>query len=126
MQSRAISQIRVTVVQRERDSDRSDIHQAGIPRSESRAAGSREGVCKREDIFRLAVESPSASSYGSLPLVCDYLRSGSTPMSIMVIVSPLKALMLDQVTCKHHLQTGPGISCVLGCPTSCVIGPKQQ
>ena len=39
----------------------------------------------------------AALCYGSLPLVFDYLRSGSTSMSIVVVVSPLKALMLDQV-----------------------------
>ena len=39
-------------------------------------------------------------------------------MSIVVIVSPLKALVLDQVTCKHLVHTGPGISCILVCPTS--------
>ena len=55
--------------------------------------------------------------YDSLPLVLDYLHRGSTPMSIAVAVSPLKALMLDQVTCKHLLHTWPGISCILVCPT---------
>ena len=83
------------------DSDRSDIHQAWTPRSESRAARSC-GVCKREDIF---ISTPTGSRkflcYSSLP-----------PMSIVVVVSPLKALMPDQVSCKHLLHTGPGISVV--------------
>ena len=42
----------------------------------------------------------------------------STLMSIVVVVSPLKALVLDQVTFKHLVHTGPGISCILLCPTS--------
>ena len=37
---------------------------------------------------------------------------------IVVVVSPLKALVLDQVTCKHLVHTGPGMSCILACPTS--------
>ena len=70
----------------------------------------------------MAVEIPSAT------VVCHlcstvfaqrlYLHSGSTPMSIVVVVSPLKALVLDQLTCKHLVHTGPGINCILVCPTS--------
>ena len=74
---------------------------------------------KGKDVF---VSTPTGSEkslcYDSLPLVFDYLDSGSTPMSIVVVVSSLKALMLDQVTCKHLVHTGPGISCILVCPTS--------
>ena len=75
-----------------------------------------EEFVKGKDVF---VSTPYGSGKSrSLPLVFDCLHSGSTPMSIVVVVSPLKVLMLDRVTCKRPLHTGPGISCVLGCPTS--------
>ena len=52
---------------------------------------------KGKDVF---VSTPTGSGkslcYGSLPLVFDLLRSGSTT-SIVFVVSSLKALMLDQV-----------------------------
>ena len=55
-------------------------------------------------LFRLGAASP----YGNLPLVFDHLKNDSKNKSIVVVVSPLKALMLDQV----HLFSTKGVDSV--------------
>ena len=63
---------------------------------------------KGKDIF---VSTPMGSGkslcYGCLPLVFDSLRSGGKQEAIVVVVSPLKVLMLDQV----QAFTAKGVSC---------------
>ena len=63
---------------------------------------------KGKDVF---VSTPTGSGkslcYGCLPLVFDSLRSGGKQEAIVVVVSPLKALMLDQV----QAFTAKGVSC---------------
>ena len=76
---------------------------------------------KGKDVFVSTLYGSGKSlCYGSLPLVFDYLHPAvpHLSMSTVVVVSPLKALALDQVTCKHLVHTGPGMSCILVCPTS--------
>ena len=57
------------------------------------------GFIKDKDVFvSLPTGSSKSMCYGCLPLVFDYLRKNdSKTKSIVVVVSPLKALMLDQV-----------------------------
>ena len=57
------------------------------------------GFVKGNDVFiSLPTGSGKSLCYGSLPLVFDHLRKNdSKNKSIVVVVSPLKALMLDQV-----------------------------
>jgi len=63
---------------------------------------------KGKDVF---VSTPTGSGkslcYGSLPFVFDLLSSGGSQRSIVIVVSPLKALMLDQV----QVFTAKGVSC---------------
>lgn len=63
---------------------------------------------KGKDVF---VSTPTGSGkslcYGCLPLVFDSLRSGGKQEAIVVVVSPLKALMLDQV----QAFTAKGVKC---------------
>ena len=63
---------------------------------------------KGKDVF---VSTPTGSGktlcYGCLPLVFDSLRSGGKQEAIVVVVSPLKALMLHQV----QAFTAKGVNC---------------
>ena len=57
------------------------------------------GFVKDNDVFvSLPTGSGKSVCYGCLPLVFDYLRrNDSKTKSIVVVISPLRALMLDQV-----------------------------
>ena len=65
--------------------------------NEVRTARSRERVCESQDVFvSLPTGSGKSLCYGCLPLVYDSL-CGNGNKSIVIVVSPLKALMQDQV-----------------------------
>lgn len=57
------------------------------------------GFVKDRDVFvSLPTGSGKSVCYGCLPLVFDYLRrNDSRTKSIVIVISPLRALMLDQV-----------------------------
>ena len=57
------------------------------------------GFVKGKDVFvSLPTGSGKSVCYGCLPFVFDYLRRNDTKTkSIVVVISPLRALMLDQV-----------------------------
>jgi len=78
---------------------------------------------KGKDVFVFTpMGSEKSLCYDSLPLVFDYLCSGATQKSGVVVVSPLKALIMDQV----RVFTAKGLSCAyLGAPDD-IFGSTQR
>ena len=78
---------------------------------------------KGKDVFVFTpMGSEKSLCYDGLPLVFDYLCSGATQKSVVVVVSPLKVLILDQV----QVFTAKGLSCAyVGVPDD-IFGSTQR